>query len=78
MARVKRGVVARAKHKKVLKKEKVITVRVVAFIVLPNRQSSRLANMHIVTVVKRSVSFVHYGLSVLMRQHVSVACLTAV
>ena len=56
MPRVKRGVTARARHKK------VITVRVAAFIVLPNRPSSKRHNMHIAIVVTESANFVLCGL----------------
>ncbi len=56
MASVKRGVIARARHKKILKRPKATTVRVARYSALPSRPSSRPANMPIATVVRRSVS----------------------
>ena len=59
MARVKRGVVARRKHKKVLKQAKGYYGARSRYSVLPSRLLPRQVNMHIVTVVLRSVYFAH-------------------
>ena len=62
MARVKRGVTAHAKHKKVIAKAKVIPEDVKTSIVLPFKQLPKQDNMRIEIVVKENVSFVPYGL----------------
>ena len=68
MARVKRGVVARARHKKVLRKRRAITVRAANYSRQQNKRSLRRVNTPIVIVANANVSFVHYGLLVLMRR----------
>ncbi|ESE99273.1 hypothetical protein SEEW9607_11074 [Salmonella enterica subsp. enterica serovar Worthington str. ATCC 9607] len=81
MARVKRGVIARARHKKILRKflnkPKATTVRVLAYTALPSRQLSKLVSMLTVTVVNVSVSSVNCGLRVSTQQHVRTVFLTA-
>lgn len=77
MARVKRGVVARARHKKILKQAKGYygarsRVYRVAF-----RLLSKLVSTLIVTVVRKSVSSVNCGLLVSTQQHVRTVFLTA-
>ena len=74
MARVKRGVIARARHKKILKQA---TVRVLAYTALPSRLLSKLVSMLTVTVVNVSVSSVNCGLRVSTQQHVRTVFLTA-
>lgn len=77
MARVKRGVIARARHKKILKQAKATTVRVLAYTALPSRLLSKLVSMLTVTVVNVSVSSVNCGLRVSTQQHVRTVFLTA-
>lgn len=77
MARVKRGVIARARHKKILKQAKGYygarsRVYRVAFGLL-----SKLVSMLTVTVVNISVSSVNCGLRVSTQQHVRTVFLTA-
>lgn len=77
MARVKRGVIARARHKKILKQAKGYygarsRVYRVAFQLL-----SKLVSMLTVTVVNVSVSSVNCGLRVSTQQHVRTVFLTA-
>ena len=77
MARVKRGVVARARHKKILKQAKGYygarsRVYRVAF-----RLLSKLVSTLIVTVVRKSVSSANCGLRVSTQQHVRTVFLTA-
>ncbi len=77
MARVKRGVIARARHKKILKQAKGYygarsRVYRVAF-----RLLSKLVSMLTVTVVNVSVSSVNCGLRVSTQQHVRTVFLTA-
>ncbi len=77
MARVKRGVTARARHKKILKQAKGYygarsRVYRVAF-----RLLSKLVSMLTVTVVNVSVSSVNCGLRVSTQQHVRTVFLTA-
>lgn len=77
MARVKRGVIARARHKKILKQAKGYygarsRVYRVAFGLL-----SKLVSMLTVTVVNVSVSSVNCGLRVSTQQHVRTVFLTA-
>lgn len=45
MPRVKRGVTARARHKKLLKKRKVIMVRIAAYIDLQSKLSLKQGSM---------------------------------
>ena len=78
MPRVKRGVTARARHKKILKQAKAIMGRVAAFIALPNKPSSKPVSMRTATANKENANSVPYGLSVSMRQPVNLAFLTAV
>ena len=66
MPRVKRGVVARRRHKKFLNKPKAITVRVLASFVLLSKLLPKLLNMLIVTVVSVNVNLEHFGSPVLM------------
>ena len=77
MARVKRGVIARARHKKILKQAKGYTVRVLAYTALPSRLLSKLVSMLTATVVNVSVSSVNCGLRVSTQQHVRTVFLTA-
>lgn len=77
MARVKRGVIARTRHKKILKQAKGYygarsRVYRVAFKLL-----SKLVSMLTVTVVNVSVSSVNCGLRVSTQQHVRTVFLTA-
>ncbi len=77
MARVKRGVIARARHKKILKQAKGYygarsRVYRVAFGLL-----SKLVSMLTATVVNVSVSSVNCGLRVSTQQHVRTVFLTA-
>lgn len=77
MARVKRGVVARARHKKILKQAKGYygarsRVYRVAF-----QAVIKLVSTLIVTVVRKSVSSVNCGLRVSTQQHVRTVFLTA-
>lgn len=77
MARVKRGVIARARHKKILKQAKGYygarsRVYRVAF-----RLLSKLVSMLTATVVNVSVSSVNCGLRVSTQQHVRMVFLTA-
>ncbi len=77
MARVKRGVIARARHKKILKQAKGYygarsRVYRVAF-----RLLSKLVSMLTATVVNVSVSSVNCGLRVSTQQHVRTVFLTA-
>ena len=77
MARVKRGVIARARHKKVLKAAKGYygarsRVYRVAF-----QAVIKLVNTHIVTVVNVNVNSVNYGLHVSTLQRVKMVYLTA-
>ncbi len=78
MSRVKRGVTARARHKKVLAKAKVIMVRVKTFIVLLNKQSQKQVNTLIVIVAREKDNFVRYGLCESMPRRVSSTFHTAV
>ena len=78
MARVKRGVIARARHKKVLKAAKGYygarsRVYRVAFL----SGDQRLVNTHIVTVVNVNVNSVNYGLHVSTLRLVKMVYLTA-
>ncbi|VTN57577.1 Uncharacterised protein [Klebsiella pneumoniae] len=77
MARVKRGVIARARHKKILNKLKATTVRVLAYTALPSRLLSKLVSTLTVTVVNVNVSSVNCGLHVSTQQHVRTVFLTA-
>lgn len=77
MARVKRGVIARARHKKILKQAKGYygarsRVYRVAFGLL-----SKLVSTLTVTVVNVNVSSVNCGLHVSTQQHVRTVFLTA-
>lgn len=77
MARVKRGVIARARHKKILKQAKGYygarsRVYRVAF-----RLLSKLVSTLTVTVVNVNVSSVNCGLHVSTQQHVRTVFLTA-
>ncbi len=77
MARVKRGVIARARHKKILKQAKGYygarsRVYRVAFELL-----SKLVSTLTVTVVNVNVSSVNCGLHVSTQQHVRTVFLTA-
>ncbi|VEC52259.1 50S ribosomal protein L20 [Escherichia coli] len=77
MARVKRGVIARARHKKILKQAKGYygarsRVYRVAF-----QAVIKLVSMLTVTVVNVSVSSVNCGLRVSTQQHVRTVFLTA-
>ncbi len=77
MARVKRGVIARARHKKILKQAKGYygarsRVYRVAFVLL-----SKLVSTLTVTVVNVNVSSVNCGLHVSTQQHVRTVFLTA-
>ena len=67
MARVKRGVVAKARHKKVLKKAKGYYGARSKFSRQRSRPSLRPASMLIVTVVSVSGSFGHFGSRVSMQ-----------
>ena len=62
MPRVKRGVVARQRHKKILNKPKAITVLDHGFLGSQNKQLLKLLNMLIVIDVKESVNLELYGL----------------
>lgn len=78
MARVKRGVIARARHKKILKQAKgYYGARFLAYTALPSRLLSKLVSMLTVTVVNVSVSSVNCGLRVSTQQHVRTVFLTA-
>lgn len=77
MARVKRGVIARARHKKILKQAKGYygarsRVYRVAF-----QAVIKLVSMLTATVVNVSVSSVNCGLRVSTQQHVRTVFLTA-
>ena len=77
MARVKRGVIARARHKKVLKAAKGYygarsRVYRVAF-----QAVIKAVNTHIVTVVNVNVNSVNYGLHVSTLRLVKMVYLTA-
>jgi len=78
MARVKRGVVAHARHKKVLKQAKGYYGARRRCTGLPNRQLSRQVNMHIAIVVHVSVRSAVCGLSVSTLPHGNLICHTAV
>ena len=78
MARVKRGVVARARHKKVLKQAKGYygaRSRVYRVAVQAVTKAGQYAT---VTVVRRNVNSVNCGLHVSMLRLVKMVCLTAV
>nr|VUD22472.1 50S ribosomal subunit protein L20 [Salmonella sp. NCTC 7297] len=78
MARVKRGVIARARHKKILKQAKgYYGARSRAYTALPSRRLSKLVSMLTVTAVNVSVSSVNCGLRVSTQQHVRTVFLTA-
>ncbi len=79
MARVKRGVIARARHKKILKQAKgYYGARVLAYTALPSRLLSKLVSTLTVTVVNVNVSSVNCGLHVsTQQQHVRTVFLTA-
>lgn len=77
MARVKRGVIARARHKKILKQAKGYYGARFAYTALPSRLLSKLVSMLTVTVVNVSVSSVNCGLRVSTQQHVRTVFLTA-
>lgn len=78
MARVKRGVIARARHKKILKQAKgYYGARSRVYRALPSRLLSKLVSMLTVTVVNVSVSSVNCGLRVSTQQHVRTVFLTA-
>ena len=68
MARVKRGVIARARHKKVLKAAKGYYV---------SRSRVYRVTTHIVTVVNVNVKSVNYGLHVSTLRLVKMVYLTA-
>ena len=61
MPRVKRGVTARASHKKVLKQAKVIMAPVLEYFVSPSKQLSKQASTRTATVVRGSGSSVRSG-----------------
>jgi len=77
MARVKRGVTARARHKKTLAKRKVITVHVVVSTELQNKQLPKRPNMLIGIAVRKNVHLERFGSFVSMPLHVSMVYLTA-
>lgn len=77
MARVKRGVIARARHKKILKQAKGYYGARFAYTALPSVLLSKLVSMLTVTVVNVSVSSVNCGLRVSTQQHVRTVFLTA-
>ena len=78
MPRVKRGVQARAKHKKVLAKAKGYYGARSRVYRVAHQAVLKLDNMLTVIVVLRNVCSVHYGLYVSTPLHVSVECHTAV
>ena len=77
MARVKRGVIARARHKKILKQAKGYYGALLAYTALPSRLLSKLVSTLTVTVVNVNVSSVNCGLHVSTQQHVRTVFLTA-
>ncbi len=78
MARVKRGVIARARHKKILKQAKgYYGARSRVYRVAFRWLLSKLVSTLIVTVVRKSVSSVNCGLHVSTQQHVRTVFLTA-
>lgn len=77
MARVKRGVIARARHKKILKQAKGYYGARSRVYALPSRLLSKQVSTLTVTVVSVSVSSVNCGLRVSTQQHVRTVFLTA-
>ena len=77
MARVKRGVIARARHKKILKQAKGYYGARHAYTALPSVLLSKQVSTLTVTVVSVSVSSVNCGLRVSTQQHVRTVFLTA-
>ncbi len=78
MARVKRGVIARARHKKILKQAKgYYGARSRVYRVAFQGLLSKLVSMLTATVVNVSVSSVNCGLRVSTQQHVRTVFLTA-
>ena len=79
MARVKRGVEARRRHKKILKQAKgYYGARSRVYRVAVQAATLKQVNMLIVTVALKSVPSVDYGLHVLTLNPVQKACHTAV
>ena len=76
MPRVKRGVTARASHKKILKQAKGIMVLGLEYFVLPSKLLSKQASTPIATAAKKSGSSVRSGLPALMPVRVNVASVT--
>ncbi len=77
MARVKRGVIARARHKKILNKLKATMVRVHAYTALPSKAVIKAGQYAYRDRRRRSVSSVNCGLRVSTQQHVRTVFLTA-
>ncbi len=78
MARVKRGVIARARHKKILKQAKgYYGARSRVYRVAFRGLLSKLVSTLTVTVVNVNVSSVNCGLHVSTQQHVRTVFLTA-
>ena len=77
MARVKRGVIARARHKKILKQAKGYYGARSRVYRVASRLLSKLVSMLTATVVNVSVSSVNCGLRVSTQQHVRMVFLTA-
>ena len=78
MARVKRSVVARARHKKVLKQAKGYYGARSRVYRVANQAVIKAVNMHTVTVALKNAPSVHYGLCALMQQRICVTCRTVV
>ena len=79
MPRVKRGVQARARHKKVLKQAKgYYGARSRVYRVTFQAVTKKLVNTHTVTVALRNVNSVNYGLHVSTQHLVKMVYLTAV
>ncbi len=77
MARVKRGVIARARHKKILKQAKATTVRCLCVYRVAFQAVIKVVSTLTVTVVNVNVSSVNCGLHVSTQQHVRTVFLTA-
>ena len=77
MARVKRGVIARARHKKILKQAKGYYGARSRVYRVASRLLSKQVSTLTVTVVNVSVSSVNCGLRVSTQQHVRTVFLTA-